>query len=122
MANNKEILNVRNARGILIKMWCGSCQHKSVDAADIRSCSLTKRPVLCTSMCKKWELKEALLSAGNGGGRVKCLEYLMYVRDKRLEEQELIAQGVITSKQQMPCRESRRRFNKEHAKGIYAIK
>ncbi len=122
MANNEEILNVRNARGIMIKMWCGSCQHKSVDAAGIRICKRTNHPVLCISKCKKWELKEALLSAGNGGGRVKCLEYLMYVRDKRLVEQELIAQGVITSKQQMSCRELRRRFNKEHAKGIYAIK
>ena len=111
-----------NARGIMIKVWCGSCKHKSVDTEGINFCSLTKHPVLCTSKCKKWALKEALLSAGNGGGRVKCLEYLMYVRDKRLEEQELMAQGVITSKQMMSCRELRRKFNKEYGKSVYALR
>ena len=122
MATKKKIAKVRNARGILINKWCGSCMYTQIESDGSRLCILKNRSVLCHSKCRKWELKEALLSAGNSGGKVKRLEYLMYVRDKRLEEQELIEQKIITSKQQMTCRQLRRRFNKEYGKGVYEIK
>ena len=122
MENVEMVQTVRNCRGIEIKKWCGSCKHKSQDKDEIRLCKLTGHPTLCQTICAHWELREALLSAGNGGAKVKSSEYLMYARAKRLEEEELIEQRVITSKQMMPCRELRRRFNKETGKGFYAIK
>lgn len=118
----KRITRFKNARGIKILRCCASCAHKEVDGDGRRICHALMLIVPNNLKCRKWALKKAYLSAGNGGGKVKCLEYLMYVRDKRLVEQDLIEQGVITLAQQMTCRELRRRFNKETGKGIYAIK
>ena len=118
----KRITSLRNSRGIKIKRCCASCCYKEVDNDGRRVCQLMQLVVPIRFRCSNWALKATYLSAGNGGGRVKCREYLMYVRDKRLEEQVLIEQGVITPEQQISCRELRRKFNKEYGKSVYALR
>ena len=118
----RRITRLKNVRGVRIMRCCASCSHKEVDGEGRRICLLTQLVVPCRYKCDKWALKEAYKSVGNGGSKVKRLDYLMYVRDKRLVEQDLIEQGVITLVQQMPCRQLRRRFNKETGMSVYAIK
>ena len=74
-----------NGHGVRIKVCCASCHFKEYTASG-RVCSLRKRQVGSSDLCGEWVLSEGLKNAGRGGGRVKKLEFLLYVLDRTNEE------------------------------------
>lgn len=76
-----EKLTMKNRYGIPIVVCCASCSHnKGADTEKTRVCDFgTKEKP--NYRCLNWEMKRSLDNAGKGGGLIKKLAFLEYLRD-----------------------------------------
>lgn len=113
-SNFSTISTMRNQHGIEIKMCCASCQHKVCNHDGSRVCSKMRLKVEQQFCCKEWTLAEESFSkAGRSGGKVKRREYLMFVFETRMQEQEAIDKGEMTPDEQATLDSLRRRFEEQ---------
>ena len=77
-----------NKHGIRVNKGCFSCAHKGYDESDneVRICKLDHEAHPRCYQCPHWEMHPGLQKAGEGGGEVKCLAYLMHVAKIRAQE------------------------------------
>lgn len=76
---------VRNHFGIVVKKCCASCIHKQLQgkgAAVSRICDAGEGVVKPSALCQDWQMMPSLDNAGKGDGRVKCPQYIEYLRSK----------------------------------------
>lgn len=76
---------VRNHFGIVIKKCCASCIHKQLQgkgAAVTRICDAGEGIIKPSALCQDWQMIPTLDNAGKGDGRVKCPQYIQYLRSK----------------------------------------
>lgn len=91
----KETKTIKNRFGIDIVCCCASCISNAGATSDkMRMCKAGEGEVNTSSWCGRWKMKvkpdkDAKLGdtdldmAGRGGGRVKKMTYLNFVRDAR---------------------------------------
>ena len=96
----------RNRRGIKVKRCCASCANKEINDQGKRSCSLGYASCLS---CRHWRMREELRNAGTPFGVIKTKEYLRYVRDIRLKEQEDARMGEVV--EPIDIKEIRKEYN-----------
>ena len=66
-----RIERVRNMYGIIVKRWCGSCQHRCILKDGSRYCANMQLKVNQQFVCKQWEMSDGMKNAGQGGGVVR---------------------------------------------------
>ena len=113
--------SMRNQHGIEIRKCCASCQHKCMDTDGRRICGLMQIVVEQRFDCPKWELAEGLQNAGRSGGTVKRREYLMFVFETRMQEQEAIAAGKMLPTEVATLDSLRKRFEEMTGLSPYMI-
>lgn len=72
---------MKNRYGIPIAVCCASCAHNlGADSEKTRICEFgtTERP---SYQCNNWGMRRSLDNAGKGGGCIKKLAFLEFVRD-----------------------------------------
>ena len=65
-----NVMRIRNMYGIMVKRWCGSCQHKCIHREGFRYCAVMQLKINQTFVCNQWEMSDAMKNAGLGGGVV----------------------------------------------------
>jgi hypothetical protein len=63
--------------------------------------------------CKQWEMAEGLKNVRRRQGKIKRLEYLLFVQDVRTEEQEAIDNGNMIPEEMSTLDSIRKRFEEE---------
>ena len=103
-----------NKNGIRVSKGCFSCAHKAYDESDndVRICKLDHEAHPRCHQCPHWKMHPGLQKAGEGGGKVKCLAYLMHIAKIRAQE----------SKKEEPrdVIEIRAEYEREHG-SIYVV-
>ena len=107
---NKRTTFARNRQGVKVKRSCASCQHKCIGMDGSHLCALIMELVEPDYRCKKYKILEGLLNAGKGGGKIKTLKYLEFVRETRMVEQKAIDAGEMKAKDTQSNRALRRQF------------
>lgn len=84
-----------NVTGLRIKKCCASCAYKVLEGREVvtRRCTKTGEEVEGCKLCRRWRLRKPLVTAGRFAGRVKRKEYLMFLLNVRLKEQEDVKAG-----------------------------
>ena len=113
--------SMRNHHGIEIRKCCASCQHKCMDTDGRRICGLMQIVVEQRFDCPKWEMAEGQQNAGRSGGKVKRREYLMFVFETRMQEQEAIAAGKMLPTEVATLDSLRKRFEEMTGLSPYMI-
>ena len=113
--------SMRNQHGIEIRKCCASCQHKCTDTDGRRICGLMQIVVEQKFDCPKWELTEGQQNAGRSGGKVKRREYLMFVFETRMQEQEAIEAGMMLPTEVATLDSLRKRFEEMTGLSPYMI-
>ena len=108
-----RITSVRNAYGVKVKKCCASCLHKCVDNDGTRICEKLELKVEQRFKCKQWEMAEGLKNVRRRQGKIKRLEYLLFVQDVRTEEQEAIDKGNMIPEEMSTLDSIRKRFEEE---------
>ena len=66
---------VANDHQIAVKVWCASCQYKSLTrAVTLRRCTKHNKDVKPSGCCKSWEMSEQLQMAGASLGVVRDMK------------------------------------------------
>ena len=120
MDKDTRIVSVRNAYGYKIKSLCASCQHKCIDNSGIRVCAEMMLNVEQNFNCDSWKMSEGLNNAGKSNGKVKRREYLMFIQEIRIAENDDIKKGIIKAKERKTVEEIRKMFTEKFG-SIYAI-
>ena len=120
ISNNMNVMLV-NRYGITVKKCCASCQHKCTDTDGRRICGLMQIVVEQKFDCPKWELAEGQQNAGRSGGKVKRREYLMFVFETRMQEQEAIEAGKMLPTEVATLDSLRKRFEEMTGLSPYMI-
>ncbi len=105
-----------------IKCCCASCQQKLIDDEGVRICSLMQIQVSKQMKCQKWQGSEGLNQAPLGKGRVKRREYLLYVFEIRMQEQEAIDNGLLSPDDVATLDTLRKRFEAETGRSPFVIR
>ncbi len=108
-----RITSVRNAYGVKVKKCCASCLHKCVDNDGTRICEKLELKVEQRFKCKQWEMADGLKNVRRRQGKIKRLEYLLFVQDVRTEEQEAIDNGNMIPEEMSTLDSIRKRFEEE---------
>ena len=108
-----RISKVRNAYGVKVKKCCASCLHKCVNNDGTRVCERTQLIVEQHFKCKLWEMSDGLKNVRRRQGKVKRLEYLLFVQDVRMQEQEDIDNGNLIPEEMETLNSLRKRFEEE---------
>lgn len=58
---------------------CAACRFSALDKDGVRVCRAGGGHSKSTSSCEKWEVKEKIMNAGKGGGRVLRAEYIQFL-------------------------------------------
>lgn len=101
---------MRNRYGIEICRCCASCKHRKV-TNEGRMCRKTEDGVESWHLCSRWDMHENLQNAGEGGGKVKKLQYLNYFRQTWLQQREELVAGRMLPTQALSKEEIRKKFN-----------
>ena len=97
--------------GVVVKKWCGSCQHKCVANNGQRLCGLNDElPVEQSDVCPNWQLDAAFEKVRMSQGRIKRRAYLLYVEVVRRDEDEGIELGVLEEEDRKPIEVIRQEF------------
>lgn len=64
---------------------CASCRHSALDNSGIRVCRKGEGHSKSNWSCAQWEVKERMLNAGKGGGRILKKGFIQF-QIKRLTE------------------------------------
>ena len=110
-----------NQHGIVIKKCCASCQHKGIENDGTRICQLMQLKVQQKFKCPKWQPAESFAQAGSSKGKVKRREYLMFVFETRMQEQEAIAAGKMLPTEVATLDSLRKRFEEMTGLSPYMI-
>ena len=109
----------------MMKKWirecCASCQHKNIEKDGTRVCSVMQIIVRQQMKCPTWTAAEDLVNAAIGRGKVKRHEYLMFVFEVRMQEQEAIDNGILCPDDVATLDSLRKRFERETALSPFAI-
>ena len=80
-------LTVMNRFGIGIKQCCASCAYKDLTRNILsRYCVKREIDIEPCDVCCRWKMNGQLAMAGLAKGKVKCKEYLMYLKMVRERE------------------------------------
>lgn len=102
-----------NKYGVKVSMCCASCDFKeSTRLLTQRHCTRLNKEVSPIGLCKKWKMSKLLKQLGSEQGQVKSREYLLYLTDVRIKEQELQGQGKKIVPKNIA--KIRAEFEKEH--------
>ena len=112
MTKRKVTESVRNQHGIEIMKCCASCQLRVVEDG-ARICVVKQKRVLKTGCCECWRLGERMQLAGHRRGRVKCSDYLAFVLQIKLQEQDAIEAGTLAEERQLKRKAMRKRYVKQ---------
>lgn len=82
---------IRNKFGITMKKCCCSCAFRD-PGAEV-PCLIRGRRT--NGFCKRWKLSNQLKNVGNGVGRIKRREYLMFLATVNDAEQKARAEGRL---------------------------
>lgn len=89
---------VTNRCGIQVRKCCASCINKCLSSTSQRTCALRgkKEEVDKLHVCSKWQMEPSFDNAGDGQGRVKKKDFLMFVMLRRRTEAQSIELGIIS--------------------------
>ena len=118
MEKKKTFETVRNKHGVEIRKCCASCQFRLVEEGK-RICVLQQKRVLMKHVCEDWKLGYRMEMAGNSGGHIKRGEYLKYVHEMRMQEQEEIEMGDMAEEEQLSVEAIGRAFELSFRKSPY---
>lgn len=109
---------MRNKHGIEIRKCCASCQFRLVEDGR-RICVLRQEKVLMKRVCEDWKMGYRLENAGYASGRVKRGEYLRYVHEMRMREQEEMETGDMAEMRRLSVEALGRAFEMSFLKSPY---
>jgi len=76
-----------NRFGVSITQCCASCAFKELtDVVSERTCTKRSKTVSPHTVCCHWQMSANLKMAGLGNGKIKCKEYLKYLKSEREDE------------------------------------
>ena len=87
---------MRNKNGIEINECCASCEFKKIDSNQGRICLKKHKGVGRKGWCEAWTISKGMQNAGNGGGKVKSLEYLKFL--VQIKEREMYGDNLCGSR------------------------
>ena len=102
-----------NKFGVRIGKCCASCRFKeSTRLMMTRHCTKLNKEVDPLGVCECWKMSRQLSKLEFTRGKVKRREYLLYLTDVRVKEQELEDKGEKVVPKSID--EIRAQFEKEH--------
>ena len=102
-----------NKHGVRINKCCASCCFKkSTRLLTQRHCTRHNKEVSPLGLCKEWKMSKLMKQLGSEQGQVKTREYLLFLTDVRIKEQEL--QGQRKKIVPKSIAKIRAEFEKEH--------
>lgn len=108
-----------NKYGVKINKCCASCRFKETTRMmTTRHCKKLDKEVSQLDMCECWKMSKLLRELGSARGPVKRREYLLYLTDVRVKEQEKLDKGEKVVPKSIA--EIRMDYEKEHG-SIYLI-
>jgi len=116
---NKKMM--RNPQGIKVRKCCASCALREILTCGERFCTKRNKKVKKLGLCKNWEIREYIVGAGLKQGRVKSRQYLKFVLNIRLQEQEAIRIGALLPDQVETPEAIRRLFEEQVGLPIFEI-
>ena len=94
MTKKKGCIYKKNAFYIEVKECCRSCAMKELTRAKgTRWCRSKKQEMKPDEVCRYWRMSRQLRMAGFARGRVKRVEYLLYLAAVREDEGKAAEQG-----------------------------
>ena len=105
-----------------IKICCASCKQKVINNEAERICTLMEIKVSKQMKCKKWQVDKRVSQALPGKGQVKRYEYLLFVLEIRMQEQEAIDNGLLSPDNVATLDTLRKRFEAEIGRSPFVIR
>ena len=118
MNNKKKIKIERNAQGVRVRVCCSSCMRKEVGNDGSRLCRRTRLGVGQFCSCRRWKMS---MNVGLDRGRVKRKDYLSFVFEIRMQEQEAILRGSLLAPQAVTTEVLRKQYEDLYGVSIYTI-
>ena len=101
-----------NRCGIKVRKCCASCIHKCLSSTSARTCALhgKKEEVDQLHVCDHWQMEPSLDNAGDGQGKVKKKDFLMFVILRRRTEDQSIELGIISEDERLSIEDLREEY------------
>ena len=119
MEENVVTAFVKTKRGIQVYQQCVACKHSMIDEKGNRICQLIDQEVLCNFGCQNWEMRECLNRIGDDQGRIKRPQYIRFLTEIRLRENEAIIHGEMLADDAMSVAEIRTQFTAQTGESPY---
>ena len=104
---------VLNQQGLRVRKCCASCMHKTETTSDkYRECLKHGIIVSPGDVCNDWMMSKPLRMAMKSEGRIKRIDYLMFVLNVRQSEWEAHDQGLDVTP--VSAEQLRTEFEQEH--------
>lgn len=110
----------RTPQGFLVWQCCSSCAMCRLYNNATRLCVAHNTKVPATDLCQRWQMRTALVNIGDGElQEPKRPAYLQYVLERRIAEDQLIAQRLMKKEERASVFQLRQQWEHDNKQSIF---